>query len=242
MLRISQRTAVCAFLTVCVVQGAALAQTARTGGSASAQLMQQIQQLATERSALQAENDKLKSELADVKKDRDALKAAQEGLERRARDATTALAHSRNEHTGTDQELEQNKAKLQELVAKFRETIQKMREIEADDTKVKQTLATRDHEFAVCVDHNVALYQLDGEVLNRLERRGVWSRMAEAEPFTKIKRVELENDIDGYRERAAELKVQPAPAAAGAPAPAGAPAAPPVPPPAAPPPASSDHP
>jgi chromosome segregation ATPase len=216
-------TSVAIGLALAMAQSAT-AQTARTGGSASAQLLQQMQQLAAERSSLQAENDKLKGQLASAQKERDALKAAQEGLERRARDANTALAHSTSARTGSDQELEQTKAKLQELVGKFRETVQKMREIETDEATARQTLATRDKEFAVCVDHNVQLYQLDNEVLTRLERQGVWTRMAEAEPFTKIKRVELENDIDGYRERAADLKATPAAAvAAGSSGPGAAP-------------------
>ncbi len=52
----------------------ALAQTTRSGGGANAQLMQQMQQLASERTSLQAENAKLKKELDDLRKDRDALK------------------------------------------------------------------------------------------------------------------------------------------------------------------------
>src|SRR6516165_5040746 len=87
--------------------GVAVAQTARSGGNASAQLMQQMQELASERTTLQGENDKLKKQLADVTKDRDALKAGQQAVERRAKDATAALASSNSQRATTEQELTQ---------------------------------------------------------------------------------------------------------------------------------------
>jgi chromosome segregation ATPase len=187
------------------------AQTARSGGSsnANAALLQQLQQVASERTSLQAENEKLKSELADVKKDRDALKAGQQTLDKRARDASAALVHSNTQRESSDQELTQTKAKMQELVAKFRETLQKRREVETEGTTAKQAVATRDRELSTCIDHNVALYHLNDEVLTRLEKQGVWTRVAQAEPFTKIKRIELENDIDDYRARALDQRIAP---------------------------------
>jgi chromosome segregation ATPase len=220
-----KRTAGWILTAICLglVAAHSSAQTARSGGGASTQLMQQMQQLASERTTLQAENDKLKGELADVKKDRDALKAAQAGVERRAKDAAAALEHGNVQREATDQELTQTKAKMQELVTRFRETLQKMREIETDDAGAKQALAGREHELAVCVDHNQALYRLDDEVLTRLEKQGVFTRLAEAEPFTRIKRTQLENYVDDSRARAQD-SIVPAPKP---PLPAGAASAPP---------------
>ena len=38
--------------------------------------------------------------------------------------------------------------------------------------------------------------------------RGFWSAVGEREPFTKLKRVELENLIDDYKYRADELRLE----------------------------------
>jgi len=187
----------------------ALAQTARSGGSANAQLMQQMQQLASERTALQGENEKLKSQLAALTKDRDALKAGQQTIERRAKDASAALAHSDQQRDATEQELKRVNGKMQELIARFRETIVKLRDTEAESATSKRTLASREHELAVCADRNVALYHLNNEVLTRLENQGFWTRTAQAEPFTKIARVKNENYVDEYRARAKEQLIPP---------------------------------
>lgn len=181
------------------VLASAAAQTPRGGGGASAQLLEQMQQLASERTALQAENEKLKGQLADLRKDRDALKAGQQVIERRAQGAAAALAQSTSQREVSERELTQYRAKMEELIAKFRETIEKLREAETAGATARQSLATREHELKGCVDHNLALYHLNDEVLTHFDRQGFWSR---TEPFTQIRRVRNENLIDEYRSRA----------------------------------------
>jgi seryl-tRNA synthetase len=196
----------CALLAA--APGASHAQTARSGGgNANTQLLQQMQQIASERTSLQAENERLKKELADVKKDRDGLKAGQQGLDRRTKDAAAALARSNEQRQATDQELTQSKARMQELIVKFKETVQKFREVETENAASRQTLATRDRDLSACVDRNIALYHLNEEILTRLDTQGVWSHLARAEPFTKIKRTQLENLADDYRARAQDQRV-----------------------------------
>lgn len=202
----SHRWVAAATLAVAMLAGSAgaAAQVARSGGNANAQVLEQMQQLASERTALQAENERLKGELAAVKKERDSLKTGQQTLDRRARESAAALAQNKAERDSSAEELTQTKAKMQELIAKFRETIQKLRELETDGATTQQSLAAREHELKTCVDHNVALYRLNDEVLTHFDAQGFWSRMAQSEPFTRIKRVQNENLIDEYRTRARE--------------------------------------
>ena len=216
MIRLSRSFVALACLAIAALGGSVGAQTARSGAGASAALVQEMQQLAAERTTLQAANEKLKSQLAEVTKDRDALKAGQQAVERRARDASAALAQSNTQRTAVDEELTQTKARMQELITKFRETIQKLREVETADATDRQSLATREHELALCADRNVALYRLNDEVLTRLDKVGFWSKVAMAEPFTRIKRTQNENLVDDYRSRAQEQRL--APAATPAPA------------------------
>jgi chromosome segregation ATPase len=207
------------------------AQTARTGGGASAQLLQQLQQLASERTSLEAENAKLKKDLEVVRKDRDAFKTVQQSLDRRAKTSEVSLKASLAQRESSERELAQTKDKLQQLIGKFRETIQTMRDLESEHTTTKQTLATRDKELGVCIDRNLALYKINQEVLSHLENQSVWTRVAQTEPFTKIKRVQLENLVDDYKERADEQRMSgssgPTPPSAAAANPAEKEAAPP---------------
>ena len=237
--------AVCAPAVFAVLAASADAQTARSGGGANAQLLQQMQQLASERTSLQSENAQMKKDLDALRKERDSLKdslkKAQAALDGRVKAGEAALAHTAAQRESTEQELRRTKDKMEELVIKFRETIQTLHTAETEGTTAKQTLVVRDRDLKVCVDHNAALYKLNDEILTRLEHPSVWGRVATAEPFTRIKRTELENLVDDYKTRADDQRMPVTPAKPAAPAAPPAPPAPVGPPIATAPPSGSGH-
>jgi chromosome segregation ATPase len=176
------------------------AQTARSSsGSANAQAMQQLQQLASERTQLQAEVAKLKGDLEAARKERDSLKASQENIARRTRGAEAELVRTQADKARFEGELAREKQRFEEVVARFRETTVTVREVETDRAAKTQQLTLREQELRTCVDHNRKLVALNDEVLDKLEDQGFWSALARREPFTQIKRTQLENLADGYR-------------------------------------------
>ena len=93
--------ALLALLTLVSVTGTARAQTARSGGGANAQLLQQMQQLASDRTSLQAENAKLKKDLEDLRKERGPLASERDRLSRYAEAALAikdAYSDSQKKH------------------------------------------------------------------------------------------------------------------------------------------------
>jgi len=194
-------------VTLCLLAVAAQAQTQRSG-NADARVAQQLQQLTSEKVALQAENNKLKQELEQVKAQLQKSASASKELETRNRALQSASTNRAGSDQQTEAQLERTRGQLQELVTKFRETAQTLRDVETDRATAKSQLAAKEREFKVCVDRNAALYQLNDEVLDRMEDRGFWSQLAEREPFTKLKRTQLENLIDDYRYRVDELRVE----------------------------------
>jgi chromosome segregation ATPase len=187
------------------IHGPASAQAARST-SGNAQAMQQLQQLAAERTKLLADNAKLQADLDATRKERDALKKQQDASERRLQGNDGAVARANAKSDSLSQELEREKSKMTEIVAKFRELAGQLRVVESERSTVKNSLAQRDVELKQCVDRNLSLYALNGEVLTKLEQRGGFSPASALEPFTKLKRIELENLIDGYQTRADEQR------------------------------------
>jgi chromosome segregation ATPase len=183
------------------------AQTERSG-NADARVMQQLQQLTSERAALQADNAKLKQDLEKVRKELEQAAAGKKALEGRTKALEVAAGRDSQSGKQAGEQLERTRAQLQELIAKFRETAQTLRDVETERAQVKNQLATREREFKTCVDRNAALYNLNTEVLERFENRGFWSSLTEREPFTRLKRVELENLSEEYKYRADELRLQ----------------------------------
>ncbi len=193
------------------------------GGGASAQLMMQYQQASAERDKLQADNTKLKKDLDDLKKQLEAANkqaaASKAGVSRDA--AQLAAAQAANERTAKD--LTDTKVKMQQLIDKFRETVAQMRGIEAERTQLQQQLADSKAAWDRCAERNYQLYQVNTEVLDRYAHEGAFSHVARAEPFTRIKRAQVDNFVLEYKERAQELLLK----SPGAPSGAAAPAQPP---------------
>jgi chromosome segregation ATPase len=187
------------------------AQVQRSSGGESQKIMQQYQQIAAEKTALQSqlaqmktELDAAKTELASAKKERDALKAhVGEGAA-----AAAATVRLSGEKEAAEKSAEQNKQRLTELVARFRETANNLKEVEADRSNLRGELQERATAYDECAEANLGLFEVTSDLLNRYEHIGPFTKISSAEPFTRITRTRIENLVDEYRERALELRVK----------------------------------
>jgi chromosome segregation ATPase len=199
-----------AMLAAAIALGAGLtahAQTPRSGGEAQ-KFMQQYQQVSAEKTALQAQVTQLQSDLdaakaalASMKKERDALKAHQGAPAAEVAQLTAAK-------TAAERSLDQYKERMNELVDKFRQVAQNLKETETDRARVHRDLDERSTQFDKCAEDNLQLYEITADVLNRYEHVGLFTRASASEPFTKITRTRIDNLVDDYRSRAQELRVK----------------------------------
>jgi len=187
------------------------AQAQRSGGGEMQKIMQQYQQIAAEKTALQTQVaqmktdlDAAKAELAAVKKDRDALKARAGG----AVAAAASIAQITASKESAEKNLEISKQRMNELVGRFRETATTLKEVEADRGKLRQDLGERNAAFDKCAENNLQLYEITNDVLDRYEHVGLFTKASAAEPFTRITRTRIENLADEYRARALENRTQ----------------------------------
>lgn len=183
------------------------AQAVRSGGD-NARALQQMQQLASERTALQADNAKLKDEVADLKKKLDKANSDSAAAAARTKNLQQESAQGLESKKQMTESLEKSRGQMQELLTHFRETAQNLKTVEAERNELKGQLDARNREYATCVDHNVGLYEINRETLDRLGKHGFWSKVGDAEPFTQLSRARLENLIDAYRYRIDELQVE----------------------------------
>jgi chromosome segregation ATPase len=185
-----------------------VAQVQRSGGEAQ-KFMQQYQQLSAERTAMQAQLadmkkqlDAAKTDLAAMKKERDALKA------KNVEGTAAAITQANNAKQAAELSLEQSKQRTNELIGRFRETVQALKETETDRNKARKELTERNAAFDTCALNNVQLADINREILDRYEHVGLFTKTSAAEPFTRITRTRLENLADEYRARAQELRVK----------------------------------
>lgn len=202
------RTMILTAISLVALGGSALAQTERSGGGELQKFMQQYQQVSAERTALQAQVAQMKKDLDSAKADLAAMKKERDALKAHGDSSAAAVAQANAARQATEQNLEQYKQRMNELVARFRETAQSLKEVETDRTKARQELGERNAAFDTCAEKNLQLYEITGEVLNRYEHVGLFTKTSAVEPFTQITRTRIENLVDDYRGRAQELRVK----------------------------------
>jgi chromosome segregation ATPase len=191
---------------LCAVAAAAGAQQARDDGGA-ARLQAMVSQLTTEKTQLQAENKDTKGKLdtanAELKKVRD----QNAELERRLSQSESSLAQSSAANTRSTEQNTQLRSRMDELVKQFRETIENLKKTELERNELKSTLAARESVLGTCVAANDKLLATGNEILDRYEAKGCFASAREKEPFTQLKRVQLQNLVDEYRWRLEDQKL-----------------------------------
>ena len=187
------------------------AQTQRSGGGEAQKFMQQYQQLAAEKTALQAQVAQFKKDLDTVqtaaaafKKERDALKARAAG----SAGAAAQLAQANASKESAEKNLEQAKQRTNELITRFKETVGTLKGVESDRDQLRKDNEALGIAFDKCAENNLQLYEISNSVLDRYDHVGLFTRVGTAEPFTKITRTRIENLVDEYRARAQDLRVK----------------------------------
>jgi chromosome segregation ATPase len=192
----------------------ATAQEARRAGSDStARMQQQMQQLGSEITALQAENAKLKQQVARLEKDAKAFATEKEALSRRAGAAESKVSRAEAGEQSAASRLEGTETRLNEVVAKYKELAEQLRKVETERNELARQAAADGQGLKVCAQKNVQLAGIANEALDRYEKKGCFGALAQAEPFTGLKRVEVQNAVEEYRQKIDALQMPAADAA-----------------------------
>jgi chromosome segregation ATPase len=209
----NQRVSTAGLLLLLMVAPFAGAQAPRGGGGGSEaqRIMQQYQQVAAEKTSLQAQLAQMKkdldsanAELASVKKERDALKARSAGT----RSAAAQLAQANAAKESAEKSLDQSKQKTAELIERFKQTIGTLKGVESERAQLQKDNAAVSTAFDKCALNNMDLFDISNTVLDRYEHVGFFTKTAAAEPFTRLTRTRINNVVDEYRARAQELRLK----------------------------------
>ncbi len=168
----------------------------RDGSNSQAQAL--IQQLGAERTRLNAENAKLKSQIKTLEQELEKATSENEQMTSQLGSTEKQLSNKAALSDALRERLENAKLKMEELIAKFRETIANLRTVEDENEQRRQTIARLEKQLNTCATNNVELSKLGFELLDSYQSKGFWDRAGQKEPFTQIKRVRIENLVDDY--------------------------------------------
>lgn len=155
----------------------------------------------SQKRAAAAEVEKMRQaggQLVDVAKQLEAKVAELEG---RNKELTAGLAQAREAYTA----LETRAAEIAGVARDRGEEIKKLNsEKQGLDSSLKGTEAKLDH----CESNNARLAILGTELVEKYEKKGLVTSILQNEPFTQVKKVEMENFAAEYREQIEKEKLK----------------------------------
>ena len=131
--------------------------------------------------------------LRQLSSERDALQAENAQLK-------ADLGTVKAKKTSSDGALVKSKETLREIQENLDKTL-------AEKQVAEASAAERGRQVEQCTTKNTKLYQLNSELLQRYASKGVMDAMARREPFTGLKKVEMENLIQDLQEKLDEQRV-----------------------------------
>jgi len=157
-------------------------------------IQQQLMEIQQQKSAVDQEKTVLE----------EALKKTQNEIDTHKR--STASAAAKAHLLETDIETANNekaelRARLDEAAKQNQAVSAQRDQLEQDLKTTASVLAKEKEQRKLCETNNAALYGIGRELVDWYGRKGAFHAILEAEPFTRMKSVEMENLLENYREK-----------------------------------------
>lgn len=165
----------------------------------------QLNEVQQQKILLEQEKTGLAEQVEELKKKTDGLEsgAARANARRAALDREVeGLNKDKAELAGKLQEA------LQEMAKKQAEAMQALQHKERDIKRFEAEVARQTRQIEMCEVKNAQLYQINVELMNKYQSKGVFGALLQAEPFTQLKSVEMENLLQEYRDKLDTQRVE----------------------------------
>jgi chromosome segregation ATPase len=160
-------------------------------------MQQQVQQI--EQARAQAEQEK-NTALADKAAAEAELKKL-DVAERKLSAEQAARGRAESGLKSAQSELEGLKARLAETDRKLADSLALQKATAGKLAQAEQQLAGSRDELKLCRTHNGKLYTLGREMMQKYHDKSCQDALAQAEPFTGLKRIEMENLMETWRDQ-----------------------------------------
>lgn len=167
------------------------------------------QKLEQDLAAQRAENARTAAELKKAAEVSEALKAglASEAArrvraDRAVDDVNRSIATERAEKAALRERLEQAEAQLRATSGQLKDTQAALTKREGEGQDLSTRLGRESKSLEACRDSNAKLYGVSMELIGRLENLSSWDKMLTLEPFTQLKRAQLDALAESFRDQA----------------------------------------
>jgi chromosome segregation ATPase len=200
----ASRTLAIVLAAFLALPGATLAQSADKKADAAREQARRLQQanrkLEQDKTQLAKEKAETEGKLKEAEEKLGDVQRKVAGANRRAADLTKDLEAQRAEK-------EKLAGQLAETEKRLAETGDKLRKEEGERKRLEALAAQQKQSIAQCEGLNAKLHEEGLTLLERYRKKSCLDATLQAEPFTGLKQVEIENFVEDYREKLDQLKV-----------------------------------
>jgi len=166
-----------------------------------AQLQSQLDQTLQTKATLEADMVKVQEDNSSLKTRSAAASRKINGLEISLKEMTAERMDFEAKLLKTQTELEATKIALSELDAKHQANLNDLKVNEQQRTNLTATSIHKTKVIDACVAKNVKLYDYGLELVKLYENPSLYKKIVLTEPFSQLKRVELENILQNYNDK-----------------------------------------
>ncbi len=170
---------------------------AMANDDAMARAQYMLRQMNAEMVQLKATQQTLLAEKDALQKDFDQLQNKYEKLTSKS---------SANKQAMNDK-VSELKQKYTEMVEQNNETRKQLSEVTQEKNRLYTVATEQTQAIDLCVNNNKKLYGINRELLGKYENKGVLDSLTQAEPFSRLSQVQIENLVDDYQYKLDDLRV-----------------------------------
>lgn len=148
-------------------------------------------------SAAQKEKAALAVQVDDLKMQISELGSKSAALEKKSGGQRKQFA----ELTEKFQETDKN---LQQMTQQYSEANKTLQQVQKEKEQEQKRLSG---DIQVCEKKNAGLYQISVELMDKYQSKGIFTSLLQAEPFTQLERVKVQNLLQEYKDKADAAKV-----------------------------------
>ncbi len=161
---------------------------------------EQVRRLQQAQRKLEQEKTQLVQEKASVEAERDAARKKADGEAQR-------VAGLGRELGGLRKAKEDLAARLAQVEAELKQAREQVVSLESEGKRLQASLGGEKQQHAACVARNQEMHKTGLDILARYRDKGCSDSVLQAEPFTGLKRVEIENAAEDMKERLDSQKI-----------------------------------
>ncbi|MHB0986455.1 MAG: DNA repair protein [Sulfuricella sp.] len=162
----------------------------------------QLYEAQQQKSSLEQEKAGLAEQVEELKKKSAGLESGAAKAKARRAALDKEVGSLNKDKAELSDKLQKTAGALQEMTKKQADAMQTLQRKDQDIMRLEAEVSRQTRQVEVCETKNARLYQLNVELMDKYQSKGVLGALLQAEPFIQMKGVEVENLLQEYRDKA----------------------------------------